>query len=231
MNTPHEQRAFDALATVARFRMLLRRQIKRWKFPLVSDTIVKRWTDRMQAAGYLGTERSARNGVQYLWCTQKGRDVLVEHGYQAADLFPARGPVAAKDLQHTLYTVDAAIALHERSNGADALYPAWALQRLYGGSLRAVPDLLALSAGGYGTDAKAVAVEVDLSTESHRVVVAKFVALEMWLRPYSVRSSAAILVLTNGRRRRGSLAAALARARVEIPFAVDLLETFTAISP
>jgi len=44
-----------------------------------------------------------------VWLTQVGADLLVDHAsVSRADLFPARGPVAAKDFDHTTAIVDAA---------------------------------------------------------------------------------------------------------------------------
>jgi hypothetical protein len=159
-------RDFESLAVVGRFRMLKRSQLRRWKFHGLSDTVVRRFIARMVERGWLGTERLNKNGVQVVWCTGTGRDVLIAYGIvQPEELFPARGPVPVKDMAHTAAIVDAAIRLVELGRAGDRMLPAWTLQRLLGGRVEVVPDLLCLTAS---TDAHAgavLAVEVDLASE------------------------------------------------------------------
>src|SRR5947209_4987487 len=124
--------------------MLTRPQVKRWFFENVSEPVVTRFVERGVRDGYLGVERLHGNGMQVLWLTRKGRDMLAACGVPAADLFPATGPAAAKDFQHTMEIGNTALWLMKRTPAPDELLPAWALQRYFGGRLRAIPDLLAV---------------------------------------------------------------------------------------
>jgi len=211
-------RQLGVLTLVARFRMMTRKQIRRALFADRSETVVKRAIDRLLAQGFLASDRASRAGYQVLWCTAKGRDFLVENGVAGADLFPARGPVAAKDFRHSEAIVDVAVVLISCGCDAHAIVPAWALQRLCAG-LAAVPDLLVIA------EAAVLAIEVDRGGESHRVVLAKLVKLDAWLAARS-SATAGILLLTCGARRRASLAAAVSRTRLRTPTVVDLLDSF-----
>lgn len=212
-------RQLGVLTLIARFRMMTRRQVWHACFADRSETVVTRAIDRLTAQGFLASERTSKSGYQVLWCTAKGREFLVGHGIAGADLFPARGPVAAKDFRHSEAIVDVAVALITRGCAARTIVPAWALQRLCGG-LAAVPDLLVVA------KATVLAIEVDRGGESHRVVLAKLVKLDAWLAARS-SATAGILVLTCGARRRASLAAATTRAGLRTPTTVALLTTFT----
>jgi hypothetical protein len=221
----------DALTRIGRFRMLTRSQLHRWHFPTVSDTVVRRFVNRMTARGYLGTERLNGNGRQVLWLTPKGADVLVdETRVDRADLFPARGPVPPKDFAHTTAIIDAAIAVEQRGLASDMLLPAWALQRAFAGRINSVPDLLCLTRSS-GTQAGVVlAVEVDLGNEPIRSMIvpkARRVVLDV-LAPYR-RSTVALLLLTRGRRRREAIAAAVASIALSVPIVTELHEHFCAV--
>src|SRR5262252_5799625 len=95
------QRDLDAMRMIGRFRMLTRPQVKRWFFDGVSEPVVTRFIDRVTTRGLVGVERLHGNWMQVLWLTRKGRDFLVDRGVPTVDLFPATGPAAAKDFQHT----------------------------------------------------------------------------------------------------------------------------------
>jgi hypothetical protein len=201
------------LAAIGRFRMLTRPQVKRWFFADVSEPVVTRFIQRTKAAGHLGVERVGGNGMQVLWLTRKGRDALVARDIPTADLFPATGPAAAKDFDHTVAIGDAAIWLAVRTPAPDELLPAWTLARFFGGNLTAIPDLLALwrAKRGEASTAVALAVEVDLGTEPlGSVLVPKLgelsAVLSTWLRDMPTT----ILVLVPGIRRRDSLRKGLA---------------------
>jgi len=218
-----------ALALIARFRTMTRAQIHGFAFAGRAENVVKRFVDRMVAHGFLGGERLHKSGAQLLWCTPAGRDHLVEMGTGAADaFFPARGPVAAKDLAHTLAIVDAALSCVRRGEAGDEILPAWMLQRVFGGKLSAIPDLLCLTrprAGGRGT---VLAVEVDLGGEGVRsVLLPKLTELARALPTITPASAAAILVLTSSARRRDALLRGLATAPLRLVVAVDLLVAFT----
>jgi len=168
-----EPRDRTALHFIARFRMVTRPQLRQALFAGLSETVAKRSIDRLLAAGCVGAERVSKTGYQVLWCTSRGRDHLVGQGASAADLFPARGPAAAKDFRHTERIVDVAITFLERGWREDAMLPAWALQRSLGARVRAIPDLLVLDRGIESRAPAAIAVEVDLGSEALTVFVPK----------------------------------------------------------
>jgi hypothetical protein len=208
--------------------MMTRPQLRRALFTGRSDTVVKRAIDRLVALGLLGAKRFSPTGYQVLWCTAKGRAFLVEGGAPAEELFAARGPVAAKDFQHTFRVVETAITLMEHGHAGDRLLFAWTLQRLMPTSLVAIPDILCLTGRGHDQASTAFAVEVDLGGESLSVIVAKTTRLAQWLASYGRDSTVAILILTLGARRRASMVAALQRASIAVPFAVGDLAIFSA---
>jgi Replication-relaxation len=214
---------------VARFRMLTRSQLHRWKFAGLSDTVVRRFIHRMVERGFLGTERLNRNGVQVVWCTSAGRDLLATEGIaRAEELFPARGPVPAKDMAHTGAIVDVAIRLTELGRAGDRMLPAWALQRLLGGRLHVIPDLLCLTVATDSHTGTILATEVDLGNEPiASCLVPKTAALASFLAPYD-GSPTAILLLTVGERRQRAVEQALQRAVLCLPIVVEDLHRFTA---
>ena len=221
-------RDLESLAAVARFRMLKRVQLHRWKFAGLSDTVVRRAIERLVERGWLGSERLHKNGTQVLWCTAAGRDALVEEGVaRGVDRFPARAPVPVKDMAHTSAIVDAAIRLTELGRAGDRMIPAWGLQRLLGGRVEVIPDLLCLTHANDTHRGSILAVEVDLGGEPiASVLVPKTAKLASFLQPYA-GSPTAILLLTVGDRRRATIEEALRSAEVRVPVAVVLIEQFT----
>lgn len=215
MPRPPEVRDLEVLAAVGRFRMLTRPQLKRWFFSEVSEPIVSRFMARMAERGWLGVERLQGNGVQVAWLTRKGEAVLLGAGLSEADLFPATGPAAAKDFTHTVEIGNAAVWLSRRSPKPDDLLPAWHLQRLFGGRLAAIPDLLALWRPGDDTCGAALAVEIDLGTEPVvSVLLPKTEALGRVLTEWLGAGPAATLILVPGVRRRDSVRKALSVASI-----------------
>lgn len=212
-------RDLEVLTTVGRFRMLTRAQLKRWIFDEVSEPVVTRVVTRLAAAHLLGVERLGGNGVQVMWLTRKGRDLLESRGVGVGDLFPAAGPVAAKDFSHTVEIGNAALWLRSRTPAPDEVVPAWQLQRAFHGNLAAIPDLLAL----WRTPAAALAVEVDLATEPvTTVLVPKLQTLATLLTAYFVDALVSIAILVPSERRAKNLREALRDS--SIPAAVELLD-------
>jgi hypothetical protein len=220
-------RDLAALTTIGIFRMLTRAQLKAWHFESVSDTVVRRFVDRMVEGGFLGQERINRNGVQVVWLTQVGADLLVDHAAVSRDdLFPARGPVAAKDFAHTTAIVDAALAVQRRGFRSDLILPAWALQRAQGGRAEVFPDLLCLARPSATSPGAALAVEVDLGGEPiGSVLVPKTEKLATFLGPYR-GSTLVILLLTVGSRRRAAIEQALRKIGISVPISVEELANF-----
>jgi hypothetical protein len=222
-------RDIDAYGLVGRFRMLTRQQLKCWLFAEVSETMVTRFFDRSTARGYLGVERLHGNGIQVCWLTKKGRDFLVDGGYAASDLFPASGPVPAKDFEHTVEIVNAALAMRRRTPAPDELLPAWSVQRLFAGKLTVWPDLLCLWKPRDDDPGSALAIEVDLGGEPVKtVLVPKTLELIGFLSGWTAGAPAAILLVTATQRRRDSLREALAAAVGDFPFAVETLAVLSA---
>lgn len=221
-----------ALSVIGRFRMMTRVQIHGFAFPGRAENVVKRFVDRLTARGFLGAARLHGSGAQLLWCTPAGRDHLVETGVGAAEMFfPARGPVAAKDLAHTLAIGDAALSCLRRGQAGDEMIPAWMLQRMVAGRLSVIPDLLCLTRPRLGARGAVLAVEVDLGGEGVRsVFLPKLAELAHALPTISPAAAVAILVLTSAVRRRDALLRGLALAKLRLPVAVELLTTF-ALSP
>ncbi|HVF39328.1 MAG TPA: replication-relaxation family protein, partial [Gemmatimonadaceae bacterium] len=226
-------RDIEAFALVGRFRMLTRQQLKGWLFADVSETIVTRFFDRATERCYLGVERLHGNGIQVCWLTKKGRDFLVEGGYApAADLFPAIGPVPAKDFAHTVEIVNAALAMRRRTPAPDELLPAWMVQRMFAGKLTVWPDLLCLWKPHASDPGAALAIEVDLGGEPVKtVVVPKTLELIAFLDASASRGVAAILLLTCTPRRRDSLYKILAPAVGDFPLVIELLAALSGEAP
>lgn len=216
-------RDIEAYVLAGRFRMLTRQQLKRWLFADVTEAMVTRFFDRSAERGYLGVERLYGNGMQVCWLTKKGRDFLVDGGHAAAaDLFPASGPVPAKDFAHTIEIVNAALAMHGRTPAPDELLPAWTVQRLFAGTLTVWPDLLCLWRPTNDDPGSALAIEVDLGGEPVKtVLVPKTLELIGFLREWIGGAPAAILLLTEAARRRDSLRDALAPVVGDFPLAVE----------
>jgi len=220
-------RDLAALTTIGILRMLTRTQLQAWHFETVSETVVRRFIDRMFERGYLGQERINRNGVQVVWLTQAGADLLVDHAaVSRADLFPARGPVAAKDFDHTTAIIDAALAVQRRGFRSDLILPAWALQRAQAGRAEVFPDLLCLARPSATNPGAVLAVEVDLGGEPiGSVLVPKTEKLAAFLAPYG-GSTLAILLLTVGSRRRAAMEQALRKLVISVPISIEELANF-----
>jgi hypothetical protein len=226
-------RDIKAYVLAGRFRMLTRQQLKRWLFADVTEAMVTRFFDRSTERGYLGVERLHGNGIQVCWLTKKGRDFLVDGGHATtADLFPASGPVAAKDFEHTVEIVNAALTMRRRAPTPDELLPAWAVQRLFAGKLAVWPDLLCLWKPRTADLGSALAIEVDLGGEPVKtVLVPKTLELIGFLREWMGNAPAAILLLTATARRRDSLRDALASVVGDFPIAVDALTALSSEEP
>ena len=200
----------EVLAAIGRFRMLTRPQVKRWFFREVSEPVVTRFIQRVRKSGYVGIERLGGNGMQVLWLTRKGRDALVARGVPAADLFPATGPAAAKDFDHTVAIGDVAAWLALRSPAPDEILPGWMVARLFGGRLTVVPDLLALWKSTDIAPTAVLAVEVDLATEPlASILVPKLRGLVTTLGAWMPTAIVKVFVLVPTARRQQSLQAML----------------------
>lgn len=200
-------RDLAALALVGKWKCIARYHLKAWIFPDVSETMASRFVERMTARGYLGAKRLNGIGTQLLWLTPAGRDFLCEHGTPTATLYPARSAVSLKDLDHTMAIVSAGFALSRRFPVADAVLPAWAVQRAFGGRIEAIPDVLLVSRA----DQMLLAVEIDVGAEPLNVLAGKLAEMASGLlTEWSADARAAIIVLTSGERRAANILAAVA---------------------
>src|SRR5205085_4840864 len=144
------------------------------------------------------------------------------------DLFPASGPVPAKDFEHTVEIVNAALAMCRRTPAPDELLPAWMVQRLFAGKLAVWPDLLCLWKPHDGDAGSALAIEVDLGGEPVKsVLVPKTLELIGFLTAWTAGAPAAILLLTATARRRDSLREVLPQVVGAFPL---VIETFSALA-
>jgi hypothetical protein len=97
---------------------------------------------------------------------------------------------------------NAAVWLAKRIPSPDEILPAWAIQRVFGGRLPVVPDLLAL----WRQPAAALAVEVDLGTEPlTTILLPKLSVLRRSLGEWTPSEVTTILVLVPSARRREAL--------------------------
>jgi len=224
-------RDIEAYVLMGRFRMLTRRQLKLALFADVTEAMVTRFFDRSAERGYIGVQRLGGNGIQVCWLTKKGRDFLVDGGHAAmSDLFPASGPVPAKDFGHTVAIVTAAVTMRGRTPAPDELLPAWSVQRLFEGKLAVWPDLLCLWRPTEEKPGSALAIEVDLGGEPVKtVLVPKTLELIGFLRDRLCDATSAVLLLTPTARRRDSLREALPPAVGDFPLAVETLTALTQV--
>ncbi len=214
-------RDLAALALVGKWKCIARYHLKAWIFPDVSETMASRFVERMTARGYLGAKRLNGIGTQLLWLTPAGSDFLCEHGTPAATLYPARSAVSLKDLDHTMAIVSAGFALSRRFPVADAVLPAWAVQRAFGGRIEAIPDMLLVSRA----DQVLLAVEIDIGGEPLNMLTAKVAAMAHGLlAEWGADARTAIIVLTSGERRAANiLATAVEALPPPIAIAADVL--------
>jgi len=200
-------RDLAALALIGKWKCIARHHLKAWIFPEVSDTMASRFVERMTERGYLGAKRLNGIGTQLLWLTPAGRDFLCEHGTPASTLYPARSAVSLKDLDHTLAIVSAGFALAQRFPAANAILPAWAIQRAFGGRIEAIPDVLVVSRA----DSMLLAVEIDVGGEPLNVLAGKLAEMaDCLLTEWSADARGGIVILTSGERRAANILATVA---------------------
>jgi len=218
-------RDIEGLRVIGKWKCIARYHLKAWIFPEVSDTMASRFVNRMTERGYLGTRRLNGIGTQLLWLTHAGRDYLVDHDVSSDELFPARAAVSLKDLAHTLATVSAGFALSRRFSAPDAILPAWAVQRAFGGEIEAIPDILVVDRA----DAILLGVEIDIGGEPLKMLSRKLSEMaEGLFTEWGSNARAAIVILTASERRAANILAALSgTVSTSIGFAVDTLPRAT----
>ena len=173
-------------------------QLEATVFAGLSPTVTSRFVRRAVARGLVAVDRLYGIGRNRLRLTSVGREMLVSFGHEAERLFTPQRPVALKDLAHTLAINDLRVVFATLRRPPTELLPAWALQRRLVDEV--VPDLLAAWRSSKGVSLL-LACEIDLGTENlARVFLPKLRRLARSLRE-SAGERAAILVLTQGRRR------------------------------
>lgn len=200
-------RDFGALAWIGEGYEVAQYQLEAAVFGALSPTVASRFVRRAAARGLIAVERLYGIGMNRLRLTRTGRDTLVSSGGSGERLFAPRRWVALKDLVHTVRINDLRVVLATQNRPPTELLPAWVLQRQFAGDV--VPDLLAVWGSSKGVRLL-LACEVDRGTENlGRVFLPKLRRLAHSLGE-SCGERAAILVLTQGRRRMEQLAAAAA---------------------
>jgi Replication-relaxation len=184
-------------------------------FPGSSKTPASRGVKRLAAAGYIQIERWNGVGVNLLRGTRRGRDALVARGVDPSRLFVPERPVAVKDLKHHMWINDCRLALRQR--GIADVTPCWTLRRKLA-ELRppAIPDLLAFPTDAGGAVSGILAVEVDLGTESLKVLIPKLTLLRDLLASWANVEPVVVLVLTVGPRRILAMEKAIADTSHEV---------------
>lgn len=197
-------RDLRALAFIGEGYEVAQYQLEAATFPDRSPTVASRFVRRMVARGVVIAERLNGIGMNRLRITPAGLNVLTDAGCAAERLFAPRRSVAPKDFLHTLRINDLRTVLLTRNHPPVELWPAWALQRSV--SADVVPDILAVWHAENGSRVL-LACEIDRGTESlAQIFLPKLRRLTESLRESGGR--AAILVLTEGRRRIERLTAA-----------------------
>jgi hypothetical protein len=180
-------------------------------FPTVSAVIVSHFVKRSVANSLIAVERWNRIGINRLRLTASGRRTLIDHNVDAASLFAPRRPVATKDMAHTLWINDLRVVFRRSEMAFDTILPAWQLQRRLSPPPPAIPDVLAIRRTDLRRPGFMCACEVDLGGERlAKIFLPKLMKLSMLIRDWSGDSSSAVIVLTRGTQRAGSIRELLA---------------------
>jgi hypothetical protein len=198
----------------------LREAIFRGRSEVVVSRLVQRWGTR----GFLTIDRWNNVGVNRLRLTAFGRDDLVMRGYaKESQLFAPRKSVALKDVAHTFWINDLRVVFRQAIPQFDLVLPAWALQRRFSPTPRAIPDLLAVRSPHDGDAGLLVAAEIDLGGERlNGVFFPKLVRLRQLVREWAADAPAYIVVFTRGAQRAAHLAQ-FASESDDVPISVELL--------
>jgi len=179
-------------------------------FPNTDPMVVSRFVTRWRTAKWLRVDRPQGIGINRLRLTPAGRTFLVAAGAapETALFAPAR-LVAPQDLAHTLWINDVRVVVGELPVPPTKLSPAWHLQRVFGTTLPAIPDVLAVwetTARGAGA---VLAIEIDRGTEALQgVLLPKLALLRAQVREWAGNGTAGILILTMPGKRLHALTAA-----------------------
>ena len=198
------ERDLEALTFIGEGYEVAQYQLHAAVFRGLSATVVSRFVRRSVGRGLVVAERLHGIGFSRLRLTREGLRVLVECDISAETIFAPTRATPLKDLSHTLFISDLRVVLRRLPDPPDELLAAWAMARRGGGTLRAIPDLLATWQTGSGSRL-AIACEVDLGAEPlQRVFLPKLRRLGEAL-PQAGR---VIVVLTRGEKRKGMIQAA-----------------------
>jgi hypothetical protein len=215
-------RDLAALRFIGHAGELAQYQLHEQVFGDVSEVVVSRFVQRATKHDLIATTRWRGVGINRLRLRTRGRSHLVQHGVDAKELFVLRSPVAEGHIEHQLWIVDALVVLGRAARKPDILLPAWALQRRFTPRPVAIPDVLASFVSPPEQPAFLLGVEIDRGSENlASIFLPKLEKLCDVLSTWAGGATCAIVVLTNGLRRRDAL-----RARADaltLPVIVELL--------
>jgi hypothetical protein len=215
-------RDIAALRFIGHVGELAQYQLHEQVFGDVSEVVVSRFVQRATKRDLIATTRWRGIGINRLRLTSRGRAHLVQHGLTADEFFVLRSPVAEGHIEHQLWIVDTVVILGRAARKPDLLLPAWALQRRFTPRPTAIPDVLASFVSPAEQPALLLGVEIDRGSENlASIFLPKLEKLCDVLSSWSGGAACAIVVLTNGLRRRDAL-----RARANaltLPVIVELL--------
>jgi len=215
-------RDLAALRFIGQAGELAQYQLHAQIFGDVSEVVVSRFVQRATKHELVATTRWRGIGINRLRLTSRGRSLLVQRGIGADELFVLRSPIAEGHIEHQLWIIDTLVILGRAARKPDLLQPAWALQRRFTPRPVAIPDVLASFVSPPEQPALLLGVEIDRGSENlASIFLPKLEKLCDVLSTWAGGAACAIVVLTNGLRRRDAL-----HTRAELlplPVIVELL--------
>ncbi len=181
-------------------------QLHEGVFGSVSEVVVSRFVRRATERGLIATTRWRGIGINRLRLTTRGRTQVTQSGVGEEAIFVLRNPVVDGHVEHQLWIVDLLIVLGRAERKPDLLLPAWALQRRFSPRPLAIPDVLVSFTTTPELPALLLGVEIDRGSENlASVFLPKLQKLSSVLSSWAGESPSAVVVLTNGNRRRDAI--------------------------
>ena len=204
-------------------------QLQAAVFGEVSRAALGRFTRRWLARRLIAVDRWNGIGINRFRLTPAGREALVRSGAaQESELFVSKKLVAAKDVEHHLWTVDVGVVARTLDPPPDLVSFFWAIERAVKPRPEAIPDVLADRSARPGTPGYRFAFEVDLGTESlRRQFLPKLERLATLLVAAEGDVTSAIVVLTTSSRRTASITKAMRGRTGSVPLFVAELPEVT----
>ncbi len=181
---------------------------------------------KLRDAKLFHVDRVLGSGFNRVRLTNRGRDLLVEHGVMAeADVWVPRAFLPLKDMTHGHLVAGTALLLDAKLPFRwDAIFPSWTTQRRVTPTPVVIPDLLAIRATPARPPGRVWAIEIDLGGERLKgTLLPKLALLARDLTSWANGGEARIVVLTRGTKRLQALRTAVAAASLPVPVAADLL--------